>query len=322
MGMVKVSLDDRGGDELAPFYDLVVIGAGPAGLTAGMYAARARINHIVVEKNPIPGGQIVNTESVENYPGFDDALSGFELMEKFRQQAEKFGANIKTATVSSLKRSEGKFIISTDAGETTAEAVIVASGSSPMRMNIPGEEEFIGHGVSFCATCDGALYRDKIVAVIGGGDAGIEEGMFLTRFASKVIVIEMMDHLGATKILQERAAQNEKMEIILSHKPVEIVGDRVVAGIVVENLKSGEKKRLDVDGVFVYIGVKPNVDFISIDGLELDRRGFIVTDDNMSTGISGLFAAGDVRSKLLRQVSTAVGDGATAAFAAQRFLEK
>ncbi|MCD6419053.1 thioredoxin-disulfide reductase [bacterium] len=317
--MVKVSLG--GNDSLKSEYELIIIGGGPAGLTASMYAARARIDHILMEKNPIPGGQIVNTESVENYPGFEEPLSGFELMEKFRTQARNFGAKIVNATVSALTKSTDFFNIKTDIGETKAKTVIIASGASPRRMGIEGEEKFIGRGISFCATCDAALYKDKKVAVIGGGDAGLEESMFLSKFASSVIVFEMMDHLNATRIIQERARKISKIEVKLSSAPVEVIGDDVVRGLIVKNLKDDTTEQIDVDGIFVFIGIIPNTDFIEIDEVERDRGGFVITDDNMMTKVPGLFAAGDVRSKLLRQVSTSVGDGAMAEFAAQKFLE-
>ena len=319
MEMVKVSLG--GNDSLKSEYELIIIGGGPAGLTASMYAARARIDHILMEKNPIPGGQIVNTESVENYPGFEEPLSGFELMERFRVQAKNFGAQITNATVNSLKKNGGLFIVGTDIGETRAKAVIIASGASPRRMGIEGEEKFIGRGISFCATCDAALYKDKKVAVIGGGDAGLEESMFLSKFASSVIVFEMMDHLNATRIIQERARKISKIEVRLSSAPVEVIGDDVVRGLIVKNLEDDTTEQIDVDGIFVFIGIIPNTDFIEIDEVERDRGGFVITDDNMMTKVPGLFAAGDVRSKLLRQVSTSVGDGAMAEFAAQKFLE-
>ncbi len=310
------------GGKLEAGYDLVIVGGGPAGLTAALYAARARVKHAILEKNPIPGGQIINTEAVENFPGFPEPVGGFELMERLRRQAEGFGANIVTAEVRRLSAAEGGFSVETNAGSTHARAVIIASGASPRRLGIDGEEKFLGKGVSFCATCDGPLYSGKRVVVIGGGDAGIEEGLFLTRFAEKVTVVEIMDRLGATKVLQERAAQNPKMEILLAHAPVAIIGTDRVEGVLVEDRKSGERKTLHADGVFIYVGIKPNTDFVSVSGVEFDSGGFIVTGGDMSTGVPGLFAAGDVRSKLLRQVSTAVGDGATAAFAAEKFLNQ
>ncbi len=301
-------------------YDIAIIGAGPAGLTAAIYAARARINHVVLEKNTIPGGQIINTEIVENYPGFEEPVGGFDLMTKFRKQAENFDANIVTANVSNLELESRKFKIETDSGEIYARAVIIASGAQPRLSGAKNETKFIGKGISFCATCDGAFFRGKNVAVIGGGDAGIEEGLFLTRFANKVTVIEMMDTLGAIEILQERARENPKMEIILSHVPVEIIGDNVVRQLIVKNLRNDSKKAIDVSGIFLYVGIKPNVDFIAVEDLTKDKDGFVVTDAEMRTNIPGIFAAGDVRSKIFRQVSTAVGDGATAEHIAEKYI--
>ena len=317
--MLNVSIG--GEKKLFGSYDITIIGGGPAGLTAGLYASRARINHILIEKNPIPGGQVMNTETVENYPGFPESIGGYELMAKFCQQAESFGANIVDAEVIKLSNPGNNFLIETDSGNIQSKVVILTSGANPRKLNIPGESEYTGKGVSYCATCDGALYRGKNVAVIGGGDAGIEESIFLTRFANKVTIIEIMEHLGATKIIQEKAQNNPKIEILLSHTVVEITGDDSVNGLIIENRADGSMNKLDVEGIFIYAGIEPNVDFVAIDDLEKDKNGFVITDNQMRTNIPGLFAAGDVRAKLLRQISTAVGDGATAEFAAQKFLE-
>ena len=314
LGVGENSLDER--------YDLVILGAGPAGLTAGIYAARARVNHIILEKNPIPGGQIINTDIVENYPGFPEPVGGFDLMEKFRQQAQNFGAKIITAPVNSLTHENSEVVIDTDEGKTRARAVIIATGADPKKLGIPGEEKFIGRGVSFCATCDAALYKEKVVAVIGGGDAAVEEAIFLTKFARKVYIVHRRDQLRAAKIIQERAFANDKIEFVWSHIPVEVVGDDIVRGLKIQSRKDGSEKILEVDGIFIYIGLKPNTGFIKIPDLEVDDRGFVITDTEMRTNIPGLFAAGDVRSKLLRQVSTAVGEGATAEFAAEKYLEQ
>jgi len=309
-----------GNEKFKESYELAIIGGGPAGLTAALYAARSMLDHVLIEKNPIPGGQILNTELVENYPGFAEPVSGMELMQRFQAQAEKFGAKIINAGVQRLTIEDGKFRIITDEGETSARAVIISSGASPKLMNIEGEDKFIGKGISFCATCDGALYKDKVVAVIGGGDAAVEEALYLTKFASKVFIVHRRDKLRATKILQERAFNNPKIEFVWSHVPKKVLGEQVVEGLEVESRVDGSTKVLNVSGIFVYIGLIPNTDFIAIDELGLDDKGFIITDAEMRTNISGLFAAGDVRSKLLRQISTAVGDGANAAFAAEKYL--
>ena len=320
--MAPIGISLGGSASLEQEYDLAILGGGPAGLTAAIYAARGRVNHVLLEKNPIPGGQIVNTELVENYPGFPEPVGGFELMDKFRAQALNFGAKIVNAPINSVTLNDGTFVIDTDEGQTRAKAVIIATGADPKKLGIPGEEKFLGRGISFCATCDGALYKDKVVAVIGGGDSAVDEALFLTKFARKVYIVHRRDQLRATKILQERAFANDKIEFVWSHVPVEVIGDDVVEGIKIQSRKDGSEKVLDVAGIFVYIGLKPNTEFIKIPELKLDERGFVYTDVEMRTNVPGLFAAGDVRVKLLRQVSTAVGDGATAEFAAEKYLEE
>jgi len=319
--MAGISISIGGTKTIEPKYDMAIIGAGPAGLTAGLYASRARVNHILFEKLTIPGGQVVNTEKVENYPGFPDGVGGFELMDFFRKQAEKFETNIVTAGVSKLTKIEDGFSIESESGNTSVKSVIIASGASPKKTGAENEEKFIGRGISFCATCDAALYKGKTVAVIGGGDAAVEEGMFLTRFAKKVYIIHRRDELRATKILQERAFANDKIEFVWSYVPKKILGDEFVGGIELLSRKDNSTKTIELDGIFEYIGIVPQTDFIHLDGLKFDERGFIITDAEMRTNIDGVFAAGDVRSKLLRQISTAVGDGATAEFSAEKFIE-
>jgi thioredoxin reductase (NADPH) len=321
--MPTIGIVTGSSNSLKDNYDIVIIGAGPAGLTAGIYAARARINSVIIEKNPIPGGQIINTENIENYPGFDQPIGGFELMQSFKSQAENFGVSIFNTEVVKLSKENNLFTIEmeTSAGNITAKAVIISSGASPKLMGAENEKEFIGKGISFCATCDGVLYKDKVVSVIGGGDSALEEALFLTRFAKKVYLIHRRDKLRAAKILQERAFSNEKIEPIWSHVPVRVIGKDIINALELKSRVSGEKKILEVNGIFVYVGLKPNTQFIPENMLELDERGFIVTDCEMRTNVAGLFAAGDVRAKFLRQVSTAVGDGATAQHAAERFLE-
>jgi len=319
--MAGISISIGGTKTIEPKYDMAIIGAGPAGLTAGLYASRARVNHILFEKLTIPGGQVVNTEKVENYPGFPDGVGGFELMDFFRKQAEKFETNIVTAGVSKLTKIEDGFSIESESGNTSVKSVIIASGASPKKTGAENEEKFIGRGISFCATCDAALYKGKTVAVIGGGDAAVEEGMFLTRFAKKVYIIHRRDELRATKILQERAFANDKIEFVWSYVPKKILGDEFVGGIELLSRKDNSTKTIELDGIFEYIGIVPQTDFIHLDGLKFDERGFIITNAEMRTNIDGVFAAGDVRSKLLRQISTAVGDGATAEFSAEKFIE-
>jgi len=297
--------------------DLIIIGAGPAGLTAGLYAARARLKTLMLEKLS-PGGQVLMTDWVENYPGFPDGISGFELMDKMRRQAEKF--DIKSTEVSRLDVLKEKQILATDNGNLESKAIILACGATPQRLGIEGESLLTGKGVSYCATCDGPFYREQEVAVIGSGDTAVEEALFLTKFASKIYLVHRRDKLRATKLLQERAWSEEKIEIIWDSIPKRIVGEAGVEGIDLKNVKTGEESHLPVQGVFVFIGYRPNNELVK-GLLECDERGFVVTNKYMETSETGVFAAGDITSKLLRQISTAVGDGATAAFAAERYLE-
>jgi len=299
--------------------DLIIIGAGPAGLTAGLYAARARLKTLMLERLS-PGGQVLMTDWVENYPGFPDGISGFDLMDKMRRQAEKFGLDIKSTEVSRLDVLKEKQILATDNGNLESKAIILACGATPQRLGIEGESLLTGKGVSYCATCDGPFYREQEVAVIGGGDTAVEEALFLTKFASKIYLVHRRDKLRATKLLQERAWSEEKIEIIWDSIPKRIVGEAGVEGIDLKNVKTGEESHLPVQGVFVFIGYTPNNELVK-GLLECDERGFVVTNKYMETSETGVFAAGDITSKLLRQISTAVGDGATAAFAAERYLE-
>lgn len=299
--------------------DVIIIGAGPAGLTAGLYAARARLKTVLLERLA-PGGQILTTDWVENYPGFPEGISGFELVDRMKRQSEKFGLVIQSQDVSRLELDQEKKILVTDKGNLESKALILACGATPRRLGIEGETLLTGKGVSYCATCDGPFYRDQEVAVIGGGDTAVEEALFLTRFASRVYLIHRRDELRATKLLQERVQAEGKIKIIWDTIPTQITGEIGVDGINLKNVKTGEESRLPVQGVFVFVGFSPNNGPVK-DLLKLDERGFVVTNNHMETSIPGVFAAGDIRSKLLRQVSTAVGDAAMAAFAAERYLE-
>ncbi len=300
--------------------DLIIIGGGPAGLTAGLYAARSRLRTVLLEKLS-PGGQMLLTDLVENYPGFPDGISGFELVERMKRQAENFGLNIQSQNVVKVDLSPEKKRVVTDKGTLETKALILTTGATPRKLAIEGEERLTGKGVSYCATCDGPFYRDQEVGVIGGGDTAVEEALFLTKFASKVYLVHRRDKLRATKLLQERAFAQEKMEFVWDTIPTQILGKAGVEELELKNVKSGDLSRLQVDGVFVFIGYDPNSDLVK-GQLELDNRGFIVTNNDLETSLSGVFAAGDIRSKLLRQISTAVGEGATAAFVAERYIEK
>ena len=300
-------------------HDLIIIGAGPAGLTAGLYAARGRLNTLLLEKLA-PGGQILTTDWVENYPGFPEGISGFELMEKMKTQAEHFGLPIRMEEVIGLELHPEQKVVITHKERLEAKAIILTLGATPKKLDIEGEELLIGKGVSYCATCDGPFYRDQEVAVIGGGDTALEEALFLTRFASRIHLTHRRDRLRAVKLLQDRAMAEEKIEFIWDTVPVRILGESIVEGIELKNVKTGEISRREVQGVFVFIGTQPNSDVIN--GIvKQDEKGFVITDEKMETSIPGVFAAGDIRSKALRQVSTAVGDGANAAFFAERFIE-
>jgi len=305
----------------ADVFDVVIVGAGPAGLTAGIYCSRGRLKTAVLERN-MAGGQIALTDLVENYPGFPEGISGFDLASKMKEQAEKFGAEMREIEGVSELRSDaaGGYVVVTDREEIRARAVILAPGVEPKRSGIPGEAEFIGRGVSWCATCDGALYRGRTVAVIGGGDSAVEEGMFLTKFAEKVYLVHRRDELRAAPIAQERAFANAKFEFVWDSIPKQIDGDEMVEDLEVENVKTGERRKLPVNGVFIYIGQIPNTAWLK-DTVELDEWGYIVTDELLRTELPGVFACGDAHANPLKQIAMAIGEGALAAVQAERYLD-
>ncbi len=299
-------------------YQLVIIGGGPAGLSAGIYAARSRLQTVLVDRG-LPGGQIVNAEIVENYPGFPEGLSGAELGVLFEQQAKKFGLEIVMAEVLGLEVGNDRKIVKTSEGDYAARSVIIAAGSEHSKLKVPGEEELVGRGVSYCAMCDGAFFRDQVVAVVGGGNVALNDALFLTKFASRVVVIHRRDELRATKILQERALANPRIEFVWDTVLDSIVGDGQVRELNLRNVKSGEESKLGVSGVFVAVGWRPNTAYLS--GLvDLTPEGFVRVNDQLETSIPGVFAAGDVRVGSPRQVVCAAGDGATAAIHAERYV--
>jgi thioredoxin reductase (NADPH) len=301
--------------------DLVIIGGGPAGLTAAIYTSRALIETLVIEKM-LPGGTPVLTTYIENYPGFPEGISGPDFAQRLESQAEKFGAKIiSSKPVIRLLKSEYGFQIETEDGDFLAKAVIVATGTSPRELNVPGEKEFTGRGVSYCAVCDGAFYRDKIVAVVGGGDSAVAEAIYLTRFASKVYLIHRRAQLRAEKIFQERAFSNPKISFIWDTVVKKIEGNKKVERLRLSNVKTQEETDLEAEGVFIYIGSNPNSSIVK-DLVQLDENGYIITDTMMRTNIPGIFAAGDVRNTVFRQLATAVGDGAIAAISAEKYLEE
>ncbi len=300
--------------------DLVILGGGPAGLTAGMYAARARIPSILIERGQT-GGQMAATATVENYPGFVDPVLGVDLAQKMEAHARKFGLEILYTEVSTVAKDKDGFVIKTDNPDAVrCKAIILATGASPVKMGIPGEEKLYGKGVSYCAVCDGPFFQDMEVAVVGGGDSAVEESVYLTRFAKKVHLIHRRDELRACKEIQEKAFAEKKVSIHWSTVPVEVVGEKDVTGIRVRGVKTHAEETLPVSGVFFYVGLRPNSEAF-LDLVETDSRGFVVTDQEMRCSTPGVFAAGDVRAKVLRQITTAVGDGAAAAYSAQHYLE-
>lgn len=300
-------------------HDIIIIGGGPAGLTAGLYTARARLNVVLLERLA-PGGQVLNTDWVENYPGFPDGISGFELVERMKTQAEKFDLPIQLEEVMGLELSPEKKIVITNKGRLEAKTLIIATGATPKKLGIEGEDLLTGKGVSYCATCDGPFYKDQEVVVIGGGDTALEEAIFLTRFASTIHLAHRRDELRAVKLLQDRAMAQEKIKFIWDTIPLKILGENGVEGIELKNVKTGEISRKEAQGVFIFVGTKPNAELIN--GIvKQDESGFVISDEKMETSVPGVFAAGDIRSKPWRQISTAVGEGATASFYAEKYLE-
>ncbi len=291
-------------------YDLVIVGAGPAGLSASIYASRAGLDFVVLDKNYIAGGQIINTYEIENYPGLD-LLSGMELATKFSEHASRLGMTLLPKEVLKIEDKHDYKLIITDDGNLCAKNVIIAAGASHRALNIKGETELKGRGVSYCATCDGAFFRGKTAVVIGGGDVAVEDAMFLARFCSKVYLVHRRKELRAAKILQNKMFAEEKIEVIWDTVPLEILGGSVVEGIRLKNVKTEEERVLLTDAVFVAVGIEPMTKIYE-NLLELNEDGYIVTDNRCRTGVDGIYACGDVRNTPLRQVITAAADGAVA----------
>lgn len=301
-------------------YDVIIVGAGPAGLCAAMYAGRGMLKALTIERGA-PGGELLNTDLVEDYIGFE-SIKGWDLAQKFTDHAKKFGAEIVTDTVESVRRApDGWFEVRTARERHyRAPAVILTAGGTPVKLEVPGEREYAGKGVSYCAVCDGAFFKGEVLAVVGGGDAAVEEADYLTRYASKVYIVHRRDRFRASRILQERAFANPKIEAVWNKRVIEVAGtERGTDHLELEDTVTGVRSQLAVGGVFIFIGFKPNTGIVE-GHVDHDTGGYLITDDRMMTSIPGLFAAGDVRSQLTRQVTTAVGDATTAAIAVEKYL--
>jgi thioredoxin reductase (NADPH) len=305
-------------------YDVIIIGGGAAGLTAGIYLARARMDALLIEKMS-PGGRAILTETIENYPGFPHGIAGPELMQKIEEQAVRFGLKIEYGEVIQVEIKEEKQdkikIVKTDNQEYKALAIIVASGAEARKLGVPGEEKLRGRGISYCATCDAPFFQNQKVVVVGGGDTALEESLYLTKFAREITIIHRRDRLRATKILQERIFSNKKINIAWDSIVIKILGQEKVEGVLIKNIKTGQERGIFSQGVFMFVGDLPNTKFLE-GVIKLDNRDYIVTDDNMMSSHEGIYACGDVRKKILRQVVTACGEGATAAFAAEKYIEE
>ena len=299
-------------------YDVIIIGGGPAGLTAGLYTSRAGLRTLLVERL-MPGGLAATTDMVENYPGFPEGIPGPELMQRFEEQAVRFGLEVRMAQVQAISVQGGDRVVSVGDEELAAGALIIASGSSPRKLGVPGEDAFRGRGVSYCATCDGPLYRDAVLAMVGGGDSAVKEGIFLTKFARKVYLIHRRDQLRASGVTRDRALSNEKIEFVWDSVVEEILGEQMVSGVRVRNVKTREQSTFPVDGVFIFVGTEPNTGFVK-GILKLDEKGTLVTNRDTQTLVPGIFAAGDVQESFAQQIAVAVGHGAQAAMMAEHYL--
>jgi len=319
--LTKAKLNNKKKDKEEIIYDAIIIGGGPAGLTAGIYLSRARMDTLLIEK-ALPGGQAILTEIIENYPGFPHGITGPELMQKMEEQAVRFGLKIEYGEVAEIKTKKDKIkIVRINNQEYKTLTIILASGAEASKLEVPGEEELRGRGVSYCATCDAPFFKDQKIVVVGGGDTAIEEALYLTKFVREATIVHRRDRLRATKILQERVFANKKINFAWDSVVIKILGNEKVEGILIQNKKTGEEKEIPCQGVFVFVGNVPNSKFIN-ELTKLDQKGYILTDGNMMTSQEGIYACGDVRKKILRQVVTACGEGATAAFAAQKYIEE
>lgn len=301
-------------------YDIIIIGGGPGGLTAGLYAGRARMKTLLIESFTVPSQAVVTAE-IENYPGFPEGIGGFGLIDKFKKQAENFGLEFSVGNVRSIQEGKNGWEVVVEDKRYNCLSLIIASGARPKELGVVGERKFRGRGVSYCATCDGALFKDKEIVVVGGGNTAVEEALFLTKFGKKITLIHRRDKLRATKVLQERALAHEKIDFVWSAEVVEILGDKSVEVVKIKNINTQALSQVPCNGVFIFVGRIPNTEFLK-GIIELNDDGYIITDENMKTSQKGIFACGDCRNKPLRQIITACGDGAVAAFSAQKYVEE
>ena len=300
-------------------YEVIIIGGGPAGLTSALYASRARLSTLMIE-NALFGGQMTTTELIENYPGFPQGVTGEELSRLMEEQAKRFGAETVNQEIVEVKLDGDLKSVRTHESNYLCKALIICTGTEYRKLGVPGENEFAGRGISYCATCDGAFFKDSQIFIVGGGDSALTEALFLTKFVKELTVIHRRGELRATKIYQERAFANPKIKFLWNSVVQEIKGDQVVRYVLIKNVKTGEIEEFSTDGIFLFVGLIPRTHFLK--GLiHMNEEGYIMTDENCETSIKGIYAAGDCRKKLLRQIATAVGEGATAAFAAEKYLE-